>query len=166
MEPATGGATPPPAGNYATPPSESMMDDSSLTAQRVGGAHEPLLDTETTRLTWPNVPLLATGTTVLAASYVPAVVGAAISDRGDDKLYIPVAGPWLTLAQGPSETRGEKALLGVDGALQGLGALMLVSSFFIPEKTTKSWYLIGSNDFRVAPAGGRNGYGLAAAGRF
>jgi hypothetical protein len=142
-----------------------MMNE-DLGAQRAGGAHEPLLDTETTRLTWPNVPLLATGATVFGASYIPAIVGAAISDRGDDKLYIPVAGPWITLAQGPSETRTEKALLGVDGAVQGLGALMLVSSFFIPEKSTKSWYLIGSNDVRIAPAGGRGSYGLAAAGRF
>jgi len=93
-------------------------------------------------------------------------VGAAVSDRGDDKLYIPVAGPWLTLARGPSETRSEKALLGADGAVQGLGALMLATSFFIPERTTKNWYLIGSNDLRVAPSAGHGNYGLAAAGRF
>jgi hypothetical protein len=180
-EPATPAAAPPAAapsttslapadtttgvgGSYSPAPTLVMDDD--LGPQRTGGAHEPLLDTETTRLSWPNVPLLATGATVFGASYVPAIVGAAISDRGDDKLYIPVAGPWITLAQGPSETRTEKALLGVDGAVQGLGALMLVSSFFIPEKTTKSWYLIGSNDLRIAPAGGRGSYGLAAAGRF
>lgn len=151
-------------GSYAPPPTLTMNEE--LSARRAGGAGEPLLDTETTRLTWPNVPLLATGATVFGASYIPAIVGAAVSDRGDDKLYIPVAGPFITLAQGPSETRTEKALLGIDGAVQGLGALMLVSSFFIPEKSTKNWYLIGSNDVRLAPTAGRGSYGLAAAGHF
>lgn len=135
-------------------------------ARRSSATSEPLLDTETTRMTWPNVPLLATGATVLAASYIPAIVGGAISDRGDNDLYIPVAGPWMTLAQGPSEKNSWKALLVADGAVQGVGALMFLTSFFIPEKVTQKWYLIGSNDVRVVPTGYAAGAGVSASGRF
>lgn len=125
---------------------------------------EPQMESGISQRTFPNRPLLATGSVLLVSSYVPAVIGAAISDRSDtDKLYIPVAGPWMTLKQGESEKPGHKALLVADGAVQGLGALMMVTSLFIPERTTKNWYLIGSNEkVRLAP----HGAGLAALGRF
>lgn len=129
---------------------------------------EPTFEAETSRMTWPNTPLLATGATVFGLSYLPAVIGGALSDadRKDD-LYIPVAGPWMMLSKGEDEETGYKVLLAANGVAQGLGALMLLSSFFIPEKKTEHWYLIGSNDLRLAPANvGRTGFGLGAAGRF
>ena len=43
---------------------------------------------------------------------------------------------------------------------------MLLSSFLIPEKKTEHWYLIGSNDLRIAPSNVGTGYGMGAAGRF
>jgi hypothetical protein len=124
---------------------------------------EPTFRAETRRLTWPNVPLLATGATVFGASYLPAVVGAAVTDR-NDKLYVPVAGPWLTLGRGPEQKAGHKALLAVDGVTQGLGALMLVSSFLVPERVTEHWYLIGR--LQVVPGKVGKGFGLAARARF
>lgn len=128
---------------------------------------EPTFETETSRMTWPNVPLLATGASVFGLSYLPAVVAGALSDAdGKDDLYIPLAGPWLMLTKGEDEKGGYKALLVADGITQGLGALMLFSSFFIPEKTTSHWYLIGSNDLRVAPSNVGTGYGMGAMGRF
>jgi hypothetical protein len=128
---------------------------------------EPTFETETSRMTWPNVPLLATGATVFGLSYVPAVLGGAFSDadRRDD-LYIPLAGPWMMMTKGADEKDGYKALLAVDGVVQGVGALMLLSSFFIPEKKTSHWYLIGSNDLRLAPSNVGTGYGMGAMGRF
>jgi hypothetical protein len=72
----------------------------------------------------------------------------------------------MMLTKGEDEKGGYKALLVADGIAQGLGALMLVSSFFIPEKKTSHWYLIGSNDLRVAPSNVGTGYGLGAMGRF
>lgn len=124
---------------------------------------EPTFRAETRRLSWPNVPLLATGATVFGASYLPAVVGAAVTDR-HDKLYVPVAGPWLTISRAPEEKAGHKALLAVDGVAQGLGALMLMSSFFVPERVTEHWYLIGR--LQVVPGKVGKGFGLAARARF
>jgi peptidoglycan hydrolase-like protein with peptidoglycan-binding domain len=118
--------------------------------------------------TLPNRPLLTSGSVLFASSYVPAVIGAAVSSRHDaDHLYIPVAGPWMTLSRGSDESAGYKALLIADGAVQGLGTLMILSSLFIPERTTRDWYLIGKSDkFRVGPQRVRAGMGLAAVGRF
>jgi len=132
------------------------------------GTTEPGFGSETSRMTWPNVPLLVTGVTSFGLSYIPAVLGGALSDADHRKdLYIPVAGPWMMFAKSDDVDGGEKVLLAVDGVVQGLGALMLVSSFFIPEKKTEHWYLIGSNDsLRIAPSNVGTGYGMGAAGRF
>jgi hypothetical protein len=124
---------------------------------------EPTLGAETRRISWPNVPLLATGASVLGASYLPAVIGAAVTDR-HDQLYVPVAGPWLTLSRGPEEKAGYKALLAVDGVAQGLGALALLSSFFVPERATQHWPLIGR--VQLVPARVAKGFGFAAQARF
>lgn len=162
--------------NVATPAAEpaeanegttSTSADFSRTSERPSYEEEPNFDAETTRQTWPNVPMLSTGATVFGVSYLPAVIGGAVANAPNDKdLYIPVAGPFLMLTNGPEEKRVFKALLITDGVVQGLGALMMVTSFFVPEKTTKHWYLIGSNDLRVAPSNVGTGYGLGAAGRF
>lgn len=131
------------------------------------GTSEPSFKGETSRMTWPNVPLMATGATTFGLSYIPAVLGGALSDADHrTDLYIPVAGPWMMFANGADLDGGEKTLLAVDGAVQGLGALMLFSSFFIPEKKTEHWYLIGSNELRIAPSYVGTGYGMGAAGRF
>ena len=130
--------------------------------------NEPTFNNETTHRRVPNVPLLATGAVVLAGSYLPAVVGGAISDRrGDDNLYIPVAGPFLALTRGEDESAGYRTLFIVDGIAQGLGGLGMLLSFLIPEKVTERWYLIGQNDsVRIAPGRVATGYGLSANGRF
>lgn len=128
---------------------------------------EPTFTTETRRSVWPNTPLLATGATVFGVAYLPAVLGGALSEAdGRKDLYIPVAGPWMMMTRGADENRGEKTLLALDGVAQGLGALMLLSSFFIPERATHHWYLIGSNDAFVAPSRVGSGYGMGARGRF
>jgi hypothetical protein len=129
---------------------------------------EPRMNSETRVRTFPNRPLLITGSVLLVGAYAPAVVGAAVSDRnGDDKMYIPVAGPWLTLTQGEDEKGGYKALLVADGAVQGLGALMMLAGLVIPETRTKNWLLIGQRDsFQIGPTNMRAGFGLGASGRF
>jgi len=149
----------------ATPPAASDRPSIAEVNPRTSAAvpPEPTFRAETRRLTWPNVPLLVTGATVFGASYLPAVIGAAVTDR-HDKLYVPVAGPWLTLSRGPEEKAGHKALLAVDGVAQGLGALMLISSFFVPERVTEHWYLIGN--LQVVPGRVGKGFGLAARARF
>lgn len=150
-----------------SPEGDASAGLSSAPSSGPSSAVEPTFTTETTHRSWPNVPLLATGATVFGISYLPAVAGAAFSDAGGHKdLYIPVAGPWMMFARGAEETKGEKALLVIDGVAQGLGALMLLSSLFIPEKSTEHWYLIGKNDVLLAPTRLATGYGMGARGRF
>jgi hypothetical protein len=110
------------------------------------------VETVTTRSTEPNRALLGTGLTVFAASYVPSVVVAATSPRSEDqKLYIPVAGPWLDLAQRPgcggqavgacNFQTANKTLLTINGIAQGAGSLASLVSFFVPQQvkeTTKT----------------------------
>lgn len=153
--------------------SGSSLTASAVAAESLAGdpafsSNEPRLNTEIEHQRFPNVPLLATGSVLLGASYLPAVVGAAISDRdGDDNLYIPVAGPWMAYARGAEEKPGYKALLVANGVAQGLGGLMMLTSLMIPEERTRTWRLIGQNDdFRLAPQVAWNSVGLGASGRF
>ena len=95
----------------------------------------------------PNRAMLSSGLFTLGVPYVASVVVAAGSDHpGDNNLYIPVAGPWMDLADRggcggfgqPScnaET-GYKVLLVADGILQGLGALNIIGAFAFPETRT------------------------------
>jgi len=136
-------------------------------------AQEPVIDAATTRKTIPNRPLLITGTLVLGASYGTAVVVAAVSDRpADDKLYYPVVGPWMDIAhrgcsEDPCENNDlDRVLIAADGVAQGLGALGMVLSLVIPEKTTRTWYLIGNKDLIVFPRLGGGMTGLGAVGQF
>lgn len=161
-------ATPATESTTASPSTNVPTQQPGSVATSVSDPGEPNMETTITQRTFPNRPLLTTGSVLLVGSYIPAVIGAAISDRSeDDKLYIPVAGPWMTLKRGEQEGAGEKALLGIDGALQGLGALMMLTSFVVPERTTSNWYLIGQNQkVQLGPQHLRAGFGLGATGRF
>ena len=140
----------------------------------VADPNEPVIDASTTRSTFLNRPLFITGLVLLGGSYGASAVIGATTDRADDKkLVYPVAGPWLDLAnrdcgaQVCSHENTFKALLIGDGILQGLGALGILTSLIVPEKTTRHWYLIGAEGTHVGPtAVGRSGYGVGAYGRF
>lgn len=145
---------------------EATFDSEEESRQATFGFNEPTFNSETTRRRVPNVPLLATGTLVLASAYVPAAIGGALSDRaGDNKLYVPIAGPFLAMNRGAADKAGYKTLFVADGIVQGLGGLGMLLSFMIPEKISERWYLIGQR-VRVSPARVARGYGLTAAGRF
>lgn len=177
QEPGTNMATPPPSETpialTTSPGAYGMQNTGVAAASSPSLAAEPVIDTQTTRKTFPNRPLLVTSFVLLAAAYAPAVVVAATSDReADDKLYYPVAGPWLDLnhrgcAANPcANNNRDRALLVADGIVQGAGALGLLLSLVIPEKTTRHWYLIGNNDVVVAPQVGSSLVGLRAVGQF
>ena len=134
----------------------------------------------------PNRAILAGGLIGFAGAYVPSVVVAAANGNSfDNRLYIPIAGPWLDLAQRPgcggsqfncSRESGFAGLLVVDGVVQALGALATGLAFVVPERRTR--VLSASADrarksapqklaVHVVPARlGRDGYGVAAFGGF
>lgn len=135
------------------------------------GADVPITETSL-----PNRPLLVGSGTLLVASYVPTAVIGGVSDRSEDRyLFIPVAGPWVDLTQRDCTARPctnedlNKALIIGSGVLQGIGALGVLSSFFIPERTTRlsTATTTPQKQFAIAPAQlGRSAYGLSALGTF
>jgi hypothetical protein len=93
----------------------------------------------------PNMTLLGLGATTLVLGYVPSWSVAMSSDHeGDDKLVIPVVGPWFDLATRGCEgqiastrcgtTALERAALVTGGIVQGLGALQIMGAFFASQK--------------------------------
>jgi hypothetical protein len=127
-------------------------------------------------VTGPNRGLLRAGAWTLGLSYAPALVVAIESSRTADKnLYVPVAGPWMDLAERdcPACERetANKVLLVTDGVFQGIGALQLIGSFLFVETRTSAAFdkprATKASAFKVAPARlPEGGYGLTAHGAF
>jgi hypothetical protein len=123
-----------------------------------------------------NRPLLTTGILLLGGTYGASAIDGALSGRNADKnnLYYPVVGPWMDYAnRGGCPTTGScgsetgyKALLILDGIGQGLGVVAIVTSLFIPEKSSRNWFLIGNRGLHAAPVMVGTGYGLGAGGNF
>ena len=122
-----------------------------------------------------NRPLLLTSFLLFGGTFGASAIDAATSGRDADKnnLYYPVVGPWRDYANrcgaahpcNGNET-GYKALLILDGVGQGLGAIGMVTSLFVPERSTRHWLIIGGADFYAAPSAVGTGYGVGAAGAF
>jgi hypothetical protein len=138
----------------------------------------------------PDIPLVTGGLITLTGAYVPSVIVAAANDNPwDHKLFIPVVGPWMDLAQRPGTScnlppfpscgaeSGDKALLIIDGAFQALGALAAVLGFVTPERRTTTVVPAKAGAAErekrneahvqlVPTTVGRDAYGLAAFGSF
>jgi hypothetical protein len=141
-----------------------------------GGGH-----VKTTRSTG----LLVGGLVVFALSYAPNVyVGATSPLRTDKDLLVPLAGPWVDLAERPKcvppagsqalpispcivETISKVAIV-TGGAVEALGAILVVSG--IPSSTRVSYegdrFAIKRPTLAVVPTAGPGGTGLGAAGTF
>ncbi len=127
----------------------------------------------------PNPYLLTTGFVLFGGSYGASVIVAAeSSNSADQHLYIPIAGPWIDMANrggcpvGSNSCNTEttnKVLLGVDGALQAIGTIEVLWGFLRPEHretvTTVSAQAAGMK-LSLSPARVASGYGLAAVGQF
>jgi hypothetical protein len=122
-----------------------------------------------------NRPLLLTSFLLFGGTFGASAIDAATSGRDADKnnLYYPVVGPWMDYANRceaahpcNSNETGYKALLILDGVGQGLGAIGMVTSLFVPERSTRHWLIIGGADFYAAPTPVGTGYGVGAAGAF
>lgn len=131
----------------------------------------------------PNVGLITTGIVTLGLSYgTSAVVAATSKNPADQHLYVPVAGPWMDLAQRApchgSACGNEgtyKALLVANGIFQGLGALEILGGLLTTETRTVSTArdktptttAEPSPTLRVTPARlGQGAYGVSAFGTF
>jgi len=128
--------------------------------------------------TGPNRALIGTGLVTFALSYIPSVIVAGESQQPADRhLYVPVAGPWMDMANRPQcgarsiacdvETTN-KVLLAVDGVFQGLGVITTLAGLLSTEHegpvTTEAQT---KPSVHVSPAQmGAGGYGLAAFGTF
>jgi hypothetical protein len=135
--------------------------------------------TEKTTYRPPNLPIVIGGLVSFVGAYGASIaVAAANNTPADNNLYIPIAGPWLDLQNRPgcgslnepscSREDGTRALLVVSGLFQGLGVLTVALGFVVPQKRhTVVSARAEKPSVHVFPAQvSRDGYGLAAAGRF
>ncbi len=130
-------------------------------------------DEETEAYTTTNTPAIATGLTIFGLSYGAAVVAAATSDNSaDERMFVPVLGPWLTLADRPdcpveqqecdSQTT-QKILIGADGVLQAAGVITAVYGLLTPRTIVSQ---DDDDDYVVVPVAIGDGHGFAFKGKF
>jgi hypothetical protein len=89
-----------------------------------------------------NAPVFATGALVFAGSYGAAAIASGMSDHpGADRLWVPVAGPWLALNDWGNcpitqsrcdTTTTDKVLLITDGVFQAAGLITMVDGLLSP----------------------------------
>jgi hypothetical protein len=138
---------------------------------RMPGVSSTPHDVITYEESMPNGALIGSGLTMFGASYIPSMIVAAASDHpGDTALYIPVAGPWIDLANRDSGCPGghcygdaaNKVLLVANGVFQGLGTLQILGGFLFP--TTRTVTQVAG--VHVIPSVSSDHLGLTAVGRF
>jgi hypothetical protein len=128
-----------------------------------------------------NAAVFTTGALVFAASYGASAFAAATAsednyERGFDRLYLPIVGPWLTLSEYGDcpitnvecdEEITTKVLLVADGVFQAAGVLVMLdgilepSSRRVPVRNSKL-----DTKLRVTPVSVKGNPGLAVVGRF
>lgn len=123
-----------------------------------------------------NSEVLVGGVVLLGASYGAAAIAASQSERDADKrLYVPLVGPWLDLAdrgdcpianQSCDDETTHKVLIIGDGVLQAAGALLLLDAALFPRTvhrtSTTATALRHVKPIRV----GDDGRGVALSGTF
>jgi len=124
-----------------------------------------------------NAPMFTSGALVFAASYGASVIVASNDDgRGNNRLYVPVVGPWLALNDRGScdvtksscdhETTA-KVLLVADGIFQAAGVIGMIDGLLQPSthrvitRTAKR-----EPKVHVTPTFANGSPGLAALGSF
>jgi hypothetical protein len=190
QEPTTGGPTPtlPEASPQAVPPlpttpivpvpqsgpcpqtSTTTITSADATAARPA-MPPPTRETITVRQEHrPNRPLLYTGGATLVGSYA-ATVGMAIAQNirdanGNQPLFIPIAGPWMHLANS-TETPLNRALIAGSGVVQSAGIVLGALAFIVPEHIPAATIQAGGVKVNFTAASyGRGSAGIGAFGQF
>jgi hypothetical protein len=132
----------------------------------------------------PSRTLLTSGILTLGLTYGAGALVAATSNRdADHRMFVPVVGPWIALANrgdcGGATGRScdtettYNVLIVADGIGQGLGAFMIIDAFLNPERLTFSRTRtavakpLTKPTVRFSPASlPAGGYGVLAAGIF
>ena len=123
-----------------------------------------------------NAPVFSSGAVLFAGTYIASVVVASQSShQGDNRLYVPVLGPWLdlgtrgscdvTLSSCDNETT-YKVLLVADGLFQAVGVLGVLDGFLMPHHHRRDAIIA---DYQVVPTSvghGEPAPGLAVIGSF
>ncbi len=136
----------------------------------------------TSQPTGPSMAMIASGLVVFGVAYVPAVVAGSTSKLDADRtLLVPLAGPWIDLAQRPgcspaSQCNAEntnKVLLVLDGIFQGAGALTVLGGLLTTvhetttvQQTAEQPTPASGLTVRLLPASVGSGYGMVASGKF
>ena len=175
--PSAPGTTPAPGTSAGVPTSTTTTtsaDDTLPVTPSVpvmsSSTSEPSRDITLYNKRTPNKAMLITGGFLLVGTYATtAALSAANGPTADKDLFIPVVGPWINLADRdtnrPNNTRDTTLIVG-SGVLQGVGAVMLVSSFFIPEKVPTARISAGNVKMQITPTAGPGAGGLGAVGTF
>ena len=119
----------------------------------------------------PNKAMLITGSSFLVSTYVTTAALAGYNGGiGDKDLYIPIVGPWINIAERTPSTYAnntrDTVLIAGSGVLQGVGALMAVASFFVPEKIPAARISAGNVKMEIVPTAAAGTGGLGALGVF
>jgi hypothetical protein len=122
-----------------------------------------------------NTPLLASGIVVFGASYGASVIAASQSDNdADDRLWVPIAGPWLDLSdRGDCNIQNDacdnetttKVLLVADGVFQAGGAAMILGSMLFPRTVHRTAPVAALEHVKPIRVG-QDGHGFAYAAKF
>ena len=115
-----------------------------------------------------NAPVFATGALVFAGSYGASAIVAATSDHpGADRLYVPVAGPWLALNDWGDcpideprcdKNTTDKVLLVADGVFQAAGVITMVTGILSPTTHTVYQRTADAKKVKVTPT--HNGFAV------
>lgn len=113
----------------------------------------------------PNRPLLVAGAVVVLAAYAPTVILTAASNdpKTDQVLYLPLIGPWAHLASptaSTSVTTVDTMLVIGSGVVQGIGAVIMLTSLFVPEHVALPTVQAGTTTVQFGPTS----FGVASAG--
>jgi len=173
-------AVQPPAAQPVTPTATTQTTGAPIV---VANGPTPVVAERAHRVDYrPNPALFWTGLTITGLSYGSAAVAGGTSRLAVDRdLFIPIAGPWIDLANrpgcGPSgsracdEERGAKIAMTIDGIAQGLGTLMIAGAFVWPDRsartiTTTAAAKPDKPTLHVTPQRFGAGYGVGAVGTF